>query len=99
MKERQRWQPEEDKLLHAYVKQYGPKECYLISQCMGKPLDRDAKSCLSSGSLTPKEQNLVISLKDKYNNKWKKITFAIPGCTTKSLSKWWEVFKKKQLKL
>ncbi|KAL0416000.1 UNVERIFIED_CONTAM: protein rough sheath 2 [Sesamum latifolium] len=46
MKERQRWQPEEDALLRAYVKQYGPKEWNLISQRMGKPLDRDPKSCL-----------------------------------------------------
>ncbi|XP_010265247.1 PREDICTED: protein rough sheath 2 homolog [Nelumbo nucifera] len=110
MKERQRWQPEEDALLRAYVKQYGPKEWHLVSQRMGKPLDRDAKSCLErwknylkpgikKGSLTPEEQNLVISLQAKYGNKWKKIASEVPGRTAKRLGKWWEVFKEKQLKL
>ncbi|KAK4487295.1 hypothetical protein RD792_006097 [Penstemon davidsonii] len=109
MKERQRWQPEEDALLRAYVKQYGPKEWNLIAQRMGKPLDRDPKSCLErwknylkpgikKGSLTPEEQNLVISLQAKYGNKWKKIAAEVPGRTAKRLGKWWEVFKEKQLK-
>ncbi|KAL3637819.1 hypothetical protein CASFOL_018267 [Castilleja foliolosa] len=109
MKDRQRWQPEEDALLRAYVKQYGPKEWNLISQRMGKPLDRDPKSCLErwknylkpgikKGSLTPEEQSLVISLQAKYGNKWKKIAAEVPGRTAKRLGKWWEVFKEKQLK-
>lgn len=109
MKERQRWQPEEDNLLRAYVKQYGPKEWNLIAQRMGKPLDRDPKSCLErwknylkpgikKGSLTPEEQSLVISLQAKYGNKWKKIAAEVPGRTAKRLGKWWEVFKEKQLK-
>lgn len=109
MKERQRWQPEEDALLRAYVKQYGPKEWNLVSQRMGKHLDRDAKSCLErwknylkpgikKGSLTEEEQNLVISLQAKYGNKWKKIAAEVPGRTAKRLGKWWEVFKEKQLK-
>ncbi|KAG8384063.1 hypothetical protein BUALT_Bualt04G0079100 [Buddleja alternifolia] len=105
----QRWQPEEDALLRAYVKQYGPKEWNLISQRMSKTLDRDPKSCLErwknylkpgikKGSLTPEEQNLVISLQAKYGNKWKKIAAEVPGRTAKRLGKWWEVFKEKQLK-
>uniref|UniRef100_A0AAU7PJE0 MYB transcription factor MYB1 n=1 Tax=Mentha canadensis TaxID=294733 RepID=A0AAU7PJE0_9LAMI len=109
MKERQRWQPEEDALLHAYVKQYGPREWHLISQRMGRTLDRDPKSCLErwknylkpgikKGSLTAEEQNLVISLQAKYGNKWKKIAAEVPGRTAKRLGKWWEVFKEKQLK-
>lgn len=109
MKERQRWQPEEDALLRAYVKQYGAKEWNLISQRMGKNLDRDPKSCLErwknylkpgikKGSLTPEEQSLVISLQAKYGNKWKKIAAEVPGRTAKRLGKWWEVFKEKQLK-
>uniref|UniRef100_A0A5B7BUZ7 Transcription factor AS1 n=1 Tax=Davidia involucrata TaxID=16924 RepID=A0A5B7BUZ7_DAVIN len=109
MKDRQRWQPEEDALLRAYVKQYGPKEWNLISQRMSKTLDRDPKSCLErwknylkpgikKGSLTPEEQTLVISLQSKYGNKWKKIASEVPGRTAKRLGKWWEVFKEKQLK-
>ena len=109
MKERQRWQPEEDALLRAYVKQYGPKDWNLIYQRMGKPLQRDPKSCLErwknylkpglkKGSLTPEEQSLVISLQAKYGNKWKKIAAEVPGRTAKRLGKWWEVFKEKQLK-
>lgn len=109
MKERQRWQPEEDALLRAYVKQYGAKEWNLISQRMGKTLDRDPKSCLErwknylkpgikKGSLTPEEQSLVISLQAKYGNKWKKIAAEVLGRTAKRLGKWWEVFKEKQLK-
>ncbi|KAL7090341.1 hypothetical protein ACP275_12G034700 [Erythranthe tilingii] len=109
MKDRQRWQPEEDALLRAYVKQYGPKEWSLISQRMGKTLDRDPKSCLErwknylkpgikKGSLTAEEQHLVISLQAKYGNKWKKIAAEVPGRTAKRLGKWWEVFKEKQLK-
>ncbi|XP_022759931.1 protein rough sheath 2 homolog [Durio zibethinus] len=109
MKERQRWQPGEDALLKAYVKQYGPKEWNLISQRMGKPLNRDPKSCLErwknylkpgikKGSLTLEEQSLVISLQAKYGNKWKKIAGEVPGRTPKRLGKWWEVFKEKQLK-
>ncbi|XP_009630091.1 protein rough sheath 2 homolog [Nicotiana tomentosiformis] len=109
MKERQRWRPEEDALLGAYVKQYGPKEWNLISKRMGRTLDRDPKSCLErwknylkpgikKGSLTLEEQNLVISLQAKYGNKWKKIAAEVPGRTAKRLGKWWEVFKEKQLK-
>ncbi|XP_057809560.1 protein rough sheath 2 homolog [Salvia miltiorrhiza] len=109
MKERQRWQPEEDALLRAYVKQYGPREWNLISHRMGATLDRDPKSCLErwknylkpgikKGSLTPDEQTLVISLQAKYGNKWKKIAAEVPGRTAKRLGKWWEVFKEKQLK-
>ncbi|GAB4831755.1 hypothetical protein Ancab_005767 [Ancistrocladus abbreviatus] len=109
MKERQRWQPEEDALLRAYVKQYGPRDWNLISHRMGKPLDRDPKSCLErwknylkpgikKGSLTPEEQSLVIALQSKYGNKWKKIAAEVPGRTAKRLGKWWEVFKEKQLK-
>nr|XP_043615505.1 transcription factor AS1-like [Erigeron canadensis] len=109
MKERQRWQPEEDALLRAYVSQYGPTQWNLISQRMSKPLDRDPKSCLErwknylkpgikKGSLTPHEQSLVISLQAKYGNKWKKIASEVPGRTAKRLGKWWEVFKEKQLK-
>nr|ACI96069.1 leaf dorsal-ventral developmental protein [Morus alba var. multicaulis]ACJ71775.1 leaf dorsal-ventral development protein [Morus alba] len=109
MKERQRWQPEEDALLRAYVKQYGPRDWNLVYQRMGKPLHRDPKSCLErwknylkpglkKGSLTPEEQSLVISLQAKYGNKWKKIAAEVPGRTAKRLGKWWEVFKEKQLK-
>lgn len=109
MKERQRWQPEEDALLRAYVKQHGAKEWNMVSQRMGKTLDRDAKSCLErwknylkpgikKGSLTEEEQNLVISLQAKYGNKWKKIASEVPGRTAKRLGKWWEVFKEKQRK-
>ncbi|XP_044467757.1 protein rough sheath 2 homolog [Mangifera indica] len=105
--ERQRWQPEEDAILRAYVKQYGPKEWNLISQRMPKPLNRDPKSCLKrcknylkpgirKGSLTPEEQSLVISLQAKCGNKWKKIAGEVPGRTAKRLGKWWEVFKEKQ---
>lgn len=109
MKERQRWQPEEDALLRAYVKQYGSKEWNLLPQRMGQPLQRDPKSCLErwknylkpglkKGSLSPEEQSLVISLQAKYGNKWKKIAAEVPGRTPKRLGKWWEVFKEKQLK-
>ncbi|KAL3568269.1 hypothetical protein D5086_030920 [Populus alba] len=112
MKERQRWQPEEDAILRAYVKQYGPKEWNLISQrveASGKTLNRDPKSCLErwknylkpgikKGCLTPEEQALVVSLQAKYGNKWKKIASEVPGRTAKRLSKWWEVFKEKQSK-
>ncbi|XP_059450908.1 protein rough sheath 2 homolog [Corylus avellana] len=109
MKERQRWQPEEDALLRAYVKQYGPKEWNLLPQRMGQPLQRDPKSCLErwknylkpglkKGSLSPEEQSLVVSLQAKYGNKWKKIAAEVPGRTPKRLGKWWEVFKEKQLK-
>lgn len=107
MKERQRWRPEEDALLRAYVKQYGPREWNLVTQRMNAPLDRDSKSCLErwknylkpgikKGSLTEEEQNLVIHLQAKYGNKWKKIAAEVPGRTAKRLGKWWEVFKEKQ---
>ncbi|KAF5750940.1 transcription factor AS1 [Tripterygium wilfordii] len=107
MKERQRWRAEEDTLLRAYVKQYGPKEWNLVSQRMNTPLNRDAKSCLErwknylkpgikKGSLTEEEQRLVICLQAKHGNKWKKIAAEVPGRTAKRLGKWWEVFKEKQ---
>ncbi|CAL9167600.1 unnamed protein product [Musa hybrid cultivar] len=110
MRERQRWQPEEDELLREYVKQYGPKEWGMVSERMGRPLHRDPKSCherwknylrpgLKKGSLTPEEQSLVISLQARYGNKWKAIAAHLPGRTPKRLGKWWEVFKEKQLKL
>lgn len=107
MKERQRWRAEEDALLRAYVKQYGPREWHLVSQRMNTTLNRDAKSCLErwknylkpgikKGSLTEEEQHLVIQLQAKHGNKWKKIAAEIPGRTAKRLGKWWEVFKDKQ---
>ncbi|CAM8899950.1 unnamed protein product [Rhodiola kirilowii] len=107
MKERQRWRAEEDALLRAYVKQYGPREWHLVSHRMDVPLDRDAKSCLErwknylkpgikKGSLTEEEQRLVIRLQAKHGNKWKKIAAEVPGRTAKRLGKWWEVFKEKQ---
>nr|BAJ10719.1 phantastica ortholog [Terniopsis minor] len=106
MKERQRWRAEEDALLRAYVKQYGPREWNLVSQRMNTPLNRDAKSCLErwknylkpgikKGSLTEEEQRLVIRLQAKHGNKWKKIAAEVPGRTAKRLGKW-EVFKEKQ---
>ncbi|GMH30073.1 hypothetical protein Nepgr_031916 [Nepenthes gracilis] len=107
MKERQRWSVEEDTLLRAYVKQYGPREWHLVSQRMNTPLHRDAKSCLErwknylkpgikKGSLTEEEQRLVIRLQAKHGNKWKKIAAEVPGRTAKRLGKWWEVYKEKQ---
>nr|KYP58970.1 Transcription factor AS1 [Cajanus cajan] len=107
MKERQRWRSEEDALLCAYVRQYGPREWNLVSQGMNTPLNRDAKSCLErwknylkpgikKGSLTEEEQCLVIWLQAKHGNKWKKIAAEVPGRTAKRLGKWWEVFKEKQ---
>ncbi|TKY63284.1 Transcription factor AS1 [Spatholobus suberectus] len=107
MKERQRWKAEEDALLCAYVRQYGPREWNLVSQRMNTPLNRDAKSCLErwknylkpgikKGSLTEEEQRLVIQLQAKHGNKWKKIAAEVPGRTAKRLGKWWEVFKEKQ---
>ena len=107
MKERQRWRPEEDAVLRAYVRQYGPREWHLVSQRMNVALDRDAKSCLErwknylrpgikKGSLTDEEQRLVIRLQAKHGNKWKKIAAEVPGRTAKRLGKWWEVFKEKQ---
>lgn len=107
MKERQRWGSEEDAILRAYVKQYGPREWNLVSQRMNAPFNRDAKSCLErwknylkpgikKGSLTEEEQRLVIRLQAKHGNKWKKIASEVPGRTAKRLGKWWEVFKEKQ---
>ncbi|OEL21011.1 Protein rough sheath 2, partial [Dichanthelium oligosanthes] len=107
MKERQRWRPEEDAVLRAYVRQYGPREWHLVAQRMNVALDRDAKSCLErwknylrpgikKGSLTEEEQRLVIRLQAKHGNKWKKIAAEVPGRTAKRLGKWWEVFKEKQ---
>nr|QOQ51786.1 asymmetric leaves 1 [Oryza sativa]BAB68270.1 transcription factor OsRS2 [Oryza sativa Japonica Group] len=107
MRERQRWRPEEDAILLAYVRQYGPREWSLVSQRMNRPLHRDAKSCLErwknylrpgikKGSLTDDEQRLVIRLQAKHGNKWKKIAAEVPGRTAKRLGKWWEVFKEKQ---
>ncbi|KAJ0258855.1 Transcription factor AS1 [Hirschfeldia incana] len=107
MKERQRWSSEEDALLRAYVRQFGPREWHLVSERMNKPLNRDAKSCLErwknylkpgikKGSLTEEEQRLVIRLQEKHGNKWKKIAAEVPGRTAKRLGKWWEVFKEKQ---
>ncbi|XP_076914699.1 transcription factor AS1-like [Bidens hawaiensis] len=109
MKDRQRWQPEEDAILRAYAHQYGPREWHLISHRMSKHLDCDPKSCherwknylkpgIKKGSLTPQEQELVVSLQAKYSNKWKKIAAEVPGRTAKRLGKWWEVFKEKQVK-
>ncbi|XP_009402267.2 protein rough sheath 2-like [Musa acuminata AAA Group] len=107
MKDRQRWRAEEDAILRAYVKQYGPREWNLVSQRMNVTLNRDAKSCLErwknylkpgikKGSLTEEEQRLVIRLQAKHGNKWKKIAAEVPGRTPKRLGKWWEVFKEKQ---
>nr|QOQ51800.1 asymmetric leaves 1 [Abies firma] len=110
MKERQRWRSEEDSLLLAYVKRYGPREWNLVSQRMNKALDRDPKSCaerwknylkpgIKKGSLSEDEQRLVINLQAKYGNRWKKIAAQVPGTTAKRLSKWWEVYREKQDKL
>nr|AAW62520.1 PHANTASTICA-like protein [Selaginella kraussiana] len=109
MKDKQRWQPEEDALLCAYVKQYGPNDWNLVSERMATPLDRDPKSCherwknylkpgLKRGPLSEEEQNLVIRLQEKYGNKWKRIAAEVPGRTAKRLGKWWEVHKERRQK-
>ncbi|KAL2481550.1 Transcription factor AS1 [Abeliophyllum distichum] len=109
MKERQRWRPEEDYVLRAYVKQYGPREWQLVSERMNKPLNRDAKSCLErwknylkpgieKGSLTEEEQHLVIYLQANHGNKWKKIAAEVPGRTAKRIGKWWEVKQQREQK-
>ncbi|GBG66648.1 hypothetical protein CBR_g66784 [Chara braunii] len=103
MKERLRWQPEEDNLLRLYVKQYGPQDWGLIQERMGKPLARDAKSCqqrwknylrpgLKKGPLSDDEKQRVIVLQAKYGNKWKKIAAEVPGRTARRLNKWWDVY-------
>lgn len=107
MKERQRWRSDEDAILRAYVRQYGPRDWHLVSHRMSVALGRDAKSCLErwknylkpgikKGSLTEEEQRLVIRLQAKHGNKWKRIAAEVPGRTAKRLGKWWEVFKEKQ---
>lgn len=107
MKERQRWRAEEDAILCAYVKQYGPRDWHLVGQRMNAALQRDAKSCherwknylrpgVKKGALTDEEQRLVIRLQAQYGNKWKKIAAEVPGRTAKRLGKWWEVFKEQQ---
>ncbi|KAL2644863.1 hypothetical protein R1flu_012450 [Riccia fluitans] len=109
MKERQRWQPEEDELLRNYVEQFGAKDWGKVSERTGKALDRDAKSCMERWKnylkpgikktpLTKEEKLLVISLQEKYGNKWKKIAAEVPGRTAKRLGKWWEVHKEKERK-
>ncbi|KAL3698408.1 hypothetical protein R1sor_012484 [Riccia sorocarpa] len=109
MKERQRWQPEEDELLRNYVEQYGAKDWGKVSERTGKALDRDAKSCMERWKnylkpgikktpLSQEEKLLVISLQEKYGNKWKKIASEVPGRTAKRLGKWWEVHKEKERK-
>lgn len=110
MRDRQRWQPEEDALLRAYVNKHGPREWSLLPQRMGLPsFHRDPKSCLErwknylrpglrKGSLTQEEQSLVVSLQAKHGNNWKLIASHLPGRTPKRLGKWWEVFKEKQIK-
>uniref|UniRef100_A0A803N5Z4 Uncharacterized protein n=1 Tax=Chenopodium quinoa TaxID=63459 RepID=A0A803N5Z4_CHEQI len=80
MKERQRWTTEEDALLSAYVKQYGPREWHLVSQRMNTLLDRDAKSCLERW-----KNYLKPGIKKE-----------VPGRTAKRLGKWWKVYKEKQ---
>ncbi|EFJ37575.1 hypothetical protein SELMODRAFT_140962 [Selaginella moellendorffii] len=108
-KDRQRWQPEEDAILCAYVTQYGADDWNLISERMGEPLDRDPKSCherwknylkpgIKKGPLTDEEQQLVIKLQTKYGNKWKRIAAEVPGRTAKRLGKWWEVYKERLIK-
>lgn len=109
MKERQRWQPEEDDLLRNYVQEFGAKDWGKVSERTGNALDRDAKSCMERWKnylkpgikktpLTQEEKNLVISLQEKYGNKWKKIAAEVPGRTAKRLGKWWEVYKEKEKK-
>lgn len=112
VKERHRWQPEEDALLRAYVRRYGARDWALLPQRMGRGLlhHRDPKSCqdrwknylrpgLKKGSLTPDEQALLVSLQAKLGNRWKLIAAQLPGRTPKRLGKWWDAFKDRQLKL
>ncbi|XP_068643424.1 transcription factor AS1 [Aristolochia californica] len=109
MNERQRWRPEEDAVLCAYVQEYGAREWHLVCQRMNVSLNRDAKSCLErwknylkpgikKGSLTDEEKSLVIRLQAKHGNKWKRIAGEVPGRTAKRLGKWWEVYKERQLR-
>ncbi|MQM01407.1 hypothetical protein Taro_034161 [Colocasia esculenta] len=112
VKERHRWQPEEDALLRAYVRRYGARDWGLLPQRMGGGFlhPRDAKSCqdrwknylrpgLKKGSLTPEEQARLVSLQSKLGNRWKLIAAQLPGRTPKRLGKWWDAFKDRQLKL
>ncbi|KAG5106442.1 hypothetical protein JHK82_043412 [Glycine max] len=94
MKDRQRWRAEEDALLRAYVKQYGPREWNLVSQRMNTPLNRDAKSCLErwKNYLNPALKRISYRGRaasshqpsSTHGNKWKKIAAQVPGRTAKS---------------
>ncbi|KAL0423953.1 UNVERIFIED_CONTAM: protein rough sheath 2 [Sesamum radiatum] len=106
MKERQRWQPEEDALLRAYVKQYpngtsSPNAWANPSTGIPNRVLSDGKTTSSLGSRGVADSRRAKSrdfAPGKYGNKWKKIAAEVPGRTAKRLGKWWEVFKEKQLK-
>ncbi|XP_059305583.1 transcription factor AS1-like [Lycium ferocissimum] len=80
IREGQRWRAEEDTLLRAYVRHYGPKEWHTSLNYL--------KPGIRKGSLTEEEQRLVIQLQAKHGNKWKNIAAEVPGRPAKQLGKY-----------
>lgn len=100
MKERQRWQPEEDALLRAYVKEYVEPRLSVDGEA---PLPwpevlpgamEELRGVGPEEGMTSKEQALVVSLQAKHGNKCKKIVAKLPGHTPKRLGKLWRYLRK-----
>ncbi|TVU39209.1 hypothetical protein EJB05_12617, partial [Eragrostis curvula] len=101
------WEPEEDSILSAYVKEHGTGCWRKVAERSG--LHRSGKSCrlrwinylrpgIKRGNFTDVEEMTVIKLHNELGNRWSKIASQLPGRTDNDVKNFWNQFVRKQEK-
>ncbi|MED6204986.1 hypothetical protein PIB30_013982 [Stylosanthes scabra] len=99
------WTPEEDKKLIAYVTRYGCWNWRLLPKFAG--LERCGKSCrlrwlnylrpnIKRGNYSQQEEDTIITLHQKFGNRWSLIAANLPGRTDNEIKNHWHTALKKR---
>ncbi|KAK8926273.1 Transcription factor GAMYB [Platanthera zijinensis] len=92
------WTSIEDELLIKYVEKYGEGNWNVVQKESG--LLRCGKSCrlrwanhlrphLKKGSISPEEENIIITMHYKMGNKWAQMAAQLPGRTDNEIKNYW----------